>query len=265
MEMILRQTVERYVLRSAARLLFTSLDYSQASYIRPLLKGLEDRIGELPNGVDTLKFTPVKAPSSLAEACHLSSGDRVALLVAGLDKPHYFKGVDIFLKALAKLPAGIKGIIVGDGDLRPVYMEVSKKLGLSERLTFAGRVSDDELPDYYRLASVTVLPSITMGEAFGLVLIESLACGTPVVASNLPGVRTVVSDGQDGFLVQPGDVDDLTEKIHRLLGNVRLNEEMGQRGRIKVEEKYSWPIVVDRLESIYKSLGVRQDGRIVKI
>jgi glycosyltransferase involved in cell wall biosynthesis len=254
MEMILRQTLERYVLRSAAQLLFTSRDYAQASYIRPLLNGREDRIGELPNGVDTLKFTPGNAPSNLAEACHLSPGDRLVLLVAGLDKAHYFKGVDIFLRALAKLPAGIKGVIVGDGELRSAYMDMAQKLGLSERLTFAGRVSDQELPDYYRLADVTVLPSITMGEAFGMVLIESMACGTPVIASNLPGVRTVVSDGQDGFLVQPMDVDGLVEKLRSLLEDSNVGKEMGQRGRIKVEENYSWLKVTDRLEHHYESL-----------
>jgi glycosyltransferase involved in cell wall biosynthesis len=253
-EKVLRWTMGSYALRSADRILFTSLDYGRASSILPLLKGFEDRIGELPNGVDTLRFTPGKAPATLSARCRLASGDRVALLVAALDRAHYFKGVQVFLNALSKLPAEIKGVIIGDGDLRPVYEAAAHSLGLAERVTFTGRVSNEELPDYYRLADVTVLPSLTMGEAFGLVLVESMACGTPVVASNLPGVRTVVADGQDGFLIQPGNINDLAEKLNHLLKDAEMQAEMGRRGRKKVEELYAWPKVTDQLEGIYRSI-----------
>jgi glycosyltransferase involved in cell wall biosynthesis len=84
--------------------LFTSLDYGQASNILPLLHGREDRMGELPNGVDVGKFFPAKAPAALYERCQVAPGDYAVLLVAGLDRVHYFKGVEVFLKALAKLP-----------------------------------------------------------------------------------------------------------------------------------------------------------------
>jgi len=254
MERLLRQTAGRFTLRSAERVLFTSRDYGQASYIRPLLRGREDRIGELPNGVDTVVFSPGEPHRRLYRVCGLAPGDRVVLLVAGLDRAHFFKGVDIFLKALSQLPGEIKGVIAGDGDLRPAYEATANSLGLAGRVFFAGRIPDGDLPDYYRLADVTVLPSVTMGEAFGLVLLESMACGTPVIASNLPGVRTVVADGQDGFLAPPGDADSLVICIQRLLDDTLLQLEFGRRGRAKMEEKYAWPVVVDQLEQVYASI-----------
>ena len=177
------------------------------------------------------------------------------MLVAGLDVPHYFKGVELFIQAVLELPAIVKGLIVGDGNLRSTYEQQVHKLDGENRILFAGRVSDAELPDYYRLADVTVLPSLTMGEAFGLVLVKSMACGTPVIASNLPGVRTVVDDGRDGYLVQPGDRADLQTGLNRILSlPSAARQAMGAAGRRKVEQHYTWAKAGERLETIYRQL-----------
>jgi len=173
------------------------------------------------------------------------------LLVANLDRAHYFKGVEVLLNALAQLPRRVKGIIVGEGDMRSQYESKARKLKIESRVVFAGRVPDTTLREFYQLADVTILPSTTRGEAFGLVLLESLACGTPVIASNLPGVKTVVADGKDGYLVKPGDVDDLTEKISFLLENRERIWEMGMWGRAKIVERYSWGKIIRKLETIY--------------
>jgi len=81
-----------------------------------------------------------------------------------------------------------------------------------------------------------------------------MACGKPVIASNLPGVRSVVSDGEDGLLVRPGDVEDLAEKIQMLLDDPQRRREMGERGRDKVEEKYAWPKIIPRLVRVYEEV-----------
>lgn len=254
-ERMLRPTLSRATLRTARRVLFTTLDYSQASYARKLLKGREGCIGELSNGVDTQVFTPGPAPQALRQKYHIDAGDQVALLVAGLDTPHYFKGVEIFIAALGQLPAHIKAVIVGEGDLRPAYQHKAHEHGLDERVHFAGRVPDTDLPDYYRLADVTVLPSLTMGEAFGLVLVESMACSTPVLASNLPGVRAVVTDGVDGYLVAPGEVDDLAARLDQILKlPATARVAMGAAGRVKVEQRYTWKLAGERLEQIYQKI-----------
>jgi glycosyltransferase involved in cell wall biosynthesis len=253
-ELFMRFTVDRWALRKARRVLFTSQDYGEASYARALLKGREDRIGALPNGVDVAVFTPGDPPTALLEEYRIRPGDLVALLVAGLDRAHYFKGVPVFLEVLARLSGSVKGVIVGEGDLRESYQRKAQDLGLAERVHFPGRVADGDLPEHYRLADVTVLPSVTMGEAFGLVLVESLACGRPVIASDLPGVRTVVDQDVDGYLVQPGSVDELAERLGHILALPQAERQaMGAAGRRKVERKYAWERIGDQLETIYQA------------
>jgi len=250
----LRYTAGRAVLRSAARVLFTSEDYGNASHIRPLLRGNEKRLGALPNGVDTSLFCPAMNAHELGAHRSASSGKHTVLLVAALDRAHYFKGVDVLLDALARLPAGFRGVIVGDGDLRQTYEARALELGIGERVAFAGRVSDTQLVRHYQNADVTVLPSITMGEAFGLVLVESLACGTPVVASDLPGVRTVVDHGRDGLLVPVRDDVALAGALQKICAGPALGRTMGERGRVKVERNYSWQAIGRNLEQIYRDV-----------
>ena len=253
-EQLLRHSVGRFTLQTADRVLFTSEDYGQASYVRPMLEGREHTIGELPNGVDTTRFFPCSPSLDFSARYGLASDDQVMLLVAGLDQAHYFKGVNLFLEALTMLPSTVKGVIVGDGDLRASYEATANTLGLSKRVFFAGRVSETELPEYYRLADATVLPSITMGEAFGLVLLESLASCTPVIASNIPGVRTVVDDGQDGFLVPPKNPQALADAMKGLLADEHKRRKMGQQGRLKVEARYDWRQIGRQLVHTYKML-----------
>jgi glycosyltransferase involved in cell wall biosynthesis len=185
------------------------------------------------------------------------------LFVGALDRAHYFKGMPILLAALARLQQDphVRLLVVGDGDLRPAYQRQAQTLGVGDRVVFCGRVSDRELPAHYRLADLLVLPSTTMGEAFGLVLLEAMASGKPVIASNLPGVRSVVSDGVDGLLFKPGDVRDLAERIDTLLADPQRRQRMGERGRVKVEEKYAWPRVIPRLVKTYGEVLARGHDR----
>jgi glycosyltransferase involved in cell wall biosynthesis len=261
-ERALRYSVDRWTLRSAHRVLFTSLDYGRSSYVAPMLRDRQHSVGELPNGVDTTIFTALPSPADLRHGLELTDSARVVLLVARLDRAHYFKGVDVLLEALTQLPSDAICVIVGDGDLRARYVSTARRMGLASRVRFVGRVADEDLPLYYRLADVTVLPSTTMGEAFGLVLLESMASGTTVVASDLPGVRTVVVSGDDGLLVIPGDANDLARALGRLLHDDELRQRMALRGRQKVEQHYDWARIGLCLETIYlRLLNASASGR----
>jgi len=244
------------ILARAEKVLATSWDYAQASRLREWMRTKPQAVEELPNGVDAQRFHPDVADGGLRARYGLTGTDRIVLFVGALDRAHYFKGVSILLQALACLPdKGIRLLVVGDGDLRQTYQQQAAGLGLAGRVTFCGRVPDEELPAYYACCDVLVLPSTTMGEAFGLVLLEAMACGKPVIASNLPGVRSVVSDGKDGLLIRPGDANDLAEKIQMLLAEgPQRRREMGERGRSKVEEKYDWPKIIPRLVRIYEEV-----------
>lgn len=253
-ERIMRQTVVRMTLLRAKRVLFSSLDYAAASHIRPLLNNDPDRIGELANGVDITTFTPGEVRESLKARYRAQGDEQIVLLVAGLDRAHYFKGVGILLQAVAALPATVHLIIVGDGDLRASYETQAAALDLSARVHFTGRIPDSDLPEYYRLADVTVLPSVTRGEAFGLVLVESLACATPVIATDLPGVRTVVDQERTGLLVPPGKVQALAWALGYILTNNDIREQWGQEGYRQVQQRYTWGEIGDQLEIIYKNV-----------
>jgi glycosyltransferase involved in cell wall biosynthesis len=165
-----------------------------------------------------------------------------------MDHAHFFKGVPVLLSALP-LCSDFSAVLAGDGVLKGEYERQARSL--DSRARFVGAVSRAELIRLYQRAAVTVLPSTTAGEAFGLVLLESLACGTPVVASDLPGVRTVVDHERDGLLVPPGDPMALAAALSRLGGDPDWRQAMGAAGRRKVEARYRWERIGERLEQIY--------------
>ena len=240
---ILERTFGIRALKSARRVLYSSEDYAQQSKFYGELDNA--KIGIIPNGVDTQTFIP-KA----------SLGDKPfkALLVANLDKAHYFKGVPNFIRAIAETK-GIQALIIGDGSLKESYIKMVETYRLGDRLTILGRVNNDQLVQYYQMSDVTILPSITTGEAFGLVLLESLACATPVIASNLPGVRTVVESNKDGFLVRPNDIADLKDKIQMMIQlSPQKRIEMGQMGREKVKLNYTWVQIGHELNKVYQKV-----------
>lgn len=259
-EMLHYGLVGKRILVHAAKVLATSWDYARASRLRELLQAKPAIIDELPNGVDTERFHPAINVEGLRKHYGLGIDERVVLFVGALDRAHFFKGIAVLLQAMAHVrDKRVRLLIVGDGNLRPAYQRHASLLGLDECVIFCGQVSDIELPAHYALCDLLVLPSITMGEAFGLVLLEAMACEKPVIASNLPGVRSVVHEGVDGLLAKPGDVHDLAEKMRMLLDDPSKRQEMGKRGRAKVEKQYAWPVIIPRLVRVYKQVLTKNE------
>jgi glycosyltransferase involved in cell wall biosynthesis len=227
---------------SASIITAASLDYIRNSVISPYFQVNREKFEEIPFGVEAEKFSPVQPGICRGKV----------LFVGALDKAHDFKGLEILMAAMGGLERSIRLIIVGDGDLRGYYERMALNYGLRERIDFAGRVADNALPDYYRQAAVTVLPSLNSHEAFGLVLLESMACGTPVIASDLPGVRRVFLPGREGLLVKAGDSEGLRSKINDLLADNKRRENMGRAGRLLVLEKYDWRQVGEKINKLYQ-------------
>ena len=175
------------LIKRSDAVIVTSNDYAAHSKIKRLFHTIPNKFHEISPEVNVQHFYPREALT-----------DRVPtiLFVGGLDRAHYFKGVEFLLTSFAMMLTSAKElqarlVIVGSGDLMQKYQAHAKKLHIEDHVVFAGNVSYDELPAQYSHADVTILPSIDSSEAFGIVLIESLACGTPVLASRLPGVRSV--------------------------------------------------------------------------
>ncbi len=243
-----------FLVRRSRRILVSSLDYARASALWRLAgeKGRE-KIEEHPLGVDIDRFHPGETQSS-------EERTRAVLFVGSLDRAHYFKGLEGLLRALA----GVEDLpwrldVVGAGELLDRYREAARELGIGERVRFLGKVSDRELPRLYREACLHCMPSTGRSEAFGLVALEAAASGIPTVASDLPGVRTVVERGITGLLVPPGDVSALRNALAELLSDPERAARMGRAARRRAERFFSWEKCVDELERLYKEIARRPE------
>lgn len=210
------------IMARAGKIFVTTFDYVASGYLADLLKKETNKFVEVPLTVNKEKFKKREKDPRLLARLNISPENKIILFVGGLDSAHYFKGVDVLLYAFKKFIStqnyklkaiSYKLIIVGSGNLRSSYETLVKELGISDFLIFAGSVSEEDLPKYYNLADLFVFPSIDRSEAFGLALLEALTSGVPVIASNLPGVRTLIKEGTTGYLVCPGDHHALAQKI----------------------------------------------------
>lgn len=244
------------IIDRADKVLVTSWDYAKSSALRDWIEAEPEKFVELPIGVNHLLFKPRFRDKDLTERYDLYD-KQVVLFVGALDRPHYFKGVNILIQAIFKINDSddFRVLIVGGGDMLDSYKSLADNLGLSKKIIFVGRVDDQELLKYYSLADMLVLPSIDRSEAFGIVALEAMACGIPVIASDLAGVRSVVGKKETGLLVKPGSVQNLTDMIHTLLKNSKLARTYGQAGRQKVLDNYTWETVGKKLNEIINNLS----------
>ncbi|MCK5559919.1 MAG: glycosyltransferase family 4 protein, partial [Thermoplasmata archaeon] len=176
-------------------------------------------------------------------------GSKVVLYLGRLK---FHKGLEYLIESAKLTDPDIKYLIVGEGDFEPHLKEIVERFGVKDRIIFAGRVPNSEIPKYYCASDVFILPSITRLEAFGLVVIEAMACGKPVIISNIPGVSENITDGEEGLIVEPTNPKDIAKKINYLMKNEKIRLKMGAKGRKKVEQNYSLARVVDQLEKVYQ-------------
>jgi len=220
------------------------------------------KIKVVPPGVDGGWFRP-RRTAALRRRLGLE-GQRVVLFAGRLER---LKGVETLLKAFALLPGLRRSggtpaclLIVGgdsaNGALesrahageRRRLMQRARELGVAGAVRFLGPVGHDALPEYYSLADVCVVPSFT--ESFGLVALESQACGTPVVASRVGGLAVLVKDGVTGFTVPDHSARAFAERIARLIDHPALRRELGRRGRL-LAQSYTWERTGERLAALY--------------
>jgi glycosyltransferase involved in cell wall biosynthesis len=137
------------------------------------------------------------------------------------------------------------------------YNAYAEELGLSDKVVILTTVEDDELKVIYNLSTVNVLPSEdTSSEVFGLVSVEAMATKTPVITSNIVGVRTVTEDGKTGFLIESGNVDELADALEKILVNPELAKTMGEVAYERVNKLFTWEQTVGRLKDVIEELCV---------
>lgn len=241
------------IINVSDKIIVSSFDYIESSNVAHYYFNHRQKFVEIPFGVDA-QYSPHQKNPSLLKKYHLEPDDKVIGFVGGLDPAHYFKGINYLITAISRIAnPKVKALIVGKGSLMSKYQAQAKSLGVSDRVIFAGYVSNELLPEHYNLFDIFILPSVDKSEAFGLVLLEAMACGKPLIASNLHGVRSVVLPGQNGLLVEPKNPKDIVDKINYLLQNEKITEGFKLNGLQMANEKYRWPKIVDRLYEVYKS------------
>lgn len=202
------------------------------------------KIVVIPNGVDLKRFS--------GEADRLAlSGEPAILYVGDISRR---KGVDVLIKAAAKLQSALPNMklhLVGSGRYLSDFQRLALEEGIGKRVFFHGWVPDSIIPRYFKSADMCVFPS--RYEPFGIVVLEAMASGVPIVASNAGGIREIICHGENGFLFEIDDSAALSNTILALYKDADLRKRMSD-ATLKSAVKYSWENIAERYASLYKRL-----------
>jgi D-inositol-3-phosphate glycosyltransferase len=247
----LRIRVEGEIAQQASLLIASTAD--EAQELIDEYHADPERVAVVPAGVDLAMFQPIDRADARRQIGYGSG--RLLLFVGRLER---LKGVEIAIRALAllrdRLHDDVRLLILGEDSQEGEESEkerlkaIATELHVRDRVDFVGSVAHHELPYFYAAADVCVMPSYS--ESFGLVALEAQACGCPVVASGVSGLRSVVRDEVSGYLIDDHDPAMYAERIGRLLADRELAQQMGRRGRL-LAQRFSWARTADRLEALF--------------
>jgi glycosyltransferase involved in cell wall biosynthesis len=240
------------LLRRASAIIATSPNYVDSS---PILSRNRERCRVIPFGIDADALRPRDA--ELAGKIRQRYGARIILAVGRMV---YYKGFEYLIRAMASVRGHL--LLVGEGRLQAKLERVAFDAGARDRITFLGRVSQEEVLGYYNAADVFVMPSIARSEAFGIAQLEAMACGKPVINTRLrSGVPFVSPDGVTGTTVEPANSSELAAAINRLLDDPGLRDRYGAAAARRAREEFSIPTMVDRTLELYRE--VIANGRVL--
>jgi glycosyltransferase involved in cell wall biosynthesis len=237
--------IQQSVLRLASAIVVTSENYLRTSLP---LANYRSKCRVIPHGIRLERFESTRDPRISEIRRHY--GPRI-VLAAG--RMVYYKGFEYLIRAM-RLISG-KLILIGDGPLRTALEKQAANLGVSNRVAFVGRLPDEAMAAYYRAADAFVLPSTARSEAFGIVQIEAMASGTPVVNTRLDsGVPAVSVHGLTGLTVPPANSDLLAEAINRLLDDTALRNLYGHNAQQRAHSQFSASAMSDSVLSLYRQV-----------
>ena len=249
---------EKQVLRRADRVVVATL--AELTQLRFLYKANDRKLVVIPPGVDVCHFYPIPADEAKMYV-GLKPEDRMVLFVGRIEP---LKGVDTLIQAMSCLqwkeerPVHL-AIIGGDPAASPEEMsaemarlqKLCDDLAVGQTVVFLGKRDQDKLPYYYSAAELVVMPSHY--ESFGMVALEAMACGTPVIASEVGGLAYLVRNGETGFTIPDQEPETLCEKISWLLNDHHLHETMSRRA-VEYAQDYAWEKIAKQIVDVYKSL-----------
>jgi len=218
-----------------------------------------NKINVIENGANTELFQPINNCNALKKRLHINNDESILIFVGNLAP---WQGVEYLVCAtplIIKENRKIKILIVGDGILKKKLVFLSKELNLEPYIIFTGTVPHEKVPQYINISDLCVAPFLRIrNESMGLSplkIYEYLACGKPVVASNIKGVGNLLKDSNSGIAVIPEDSAKLANSIIKLLKDKKLREKMGDNGRKFVLENYSWEISAKKTLKVFRKIN----------
>jgi len=206
------------------------------------------RFHVVPYGFDLSRFHQRPAAADVIRNRHAGR-----FLVFALGRHVYYKGFEYLIRALRDVP-GAAVLLGGRGPLTESLMQLAKSLGVQERVEFTGRIPEPDLPAYYHACDVFCLPSVEQAEAFGIVQLEAMACGKPVVCCELEnGVTWVNQNGVTGLVVPPADPAALAAALTRLQADADLRRRLGEQGRQRTRSVFTLEAMARGTLSVYRS------------
>lgn len=229
-------------LKRAAAILVTSQAYLESS---PVLPAYRARCRVIPYGIPIERFD--RHDDARVGEARRRFGPRIVLAVGRLV---YYKGYDVLVEAMRHLDASL--VLVGDGPLGPALRQQANAAGVADRIHFLGELQNEEVAPLFAAADVFALPSVARSEAFGIVQLEAMACGTPVVNTSLAsGVPWVSRHEETGLTVPPGDPRALAAALGRLLDDEELRRRCGAAARARVRSEFTVEAMGDRVAAVY--------------
>jgi D-inositol-3-phosphate glycosyltransferase len=250
---------EHKILKDADRIIAATP--AELAQLQWLYHADTNRVAVIPPGVDLSHFYPI--PTDEAKAyIGIPAEDRMVLFVGRIEP---LKGLDVLIEAMGRFCQHSQVeqkqldlvIIGGEPEVSPQVMtaemsrlqDMREKYGIKDMVTFLGKRAQDTLPYYYSAAETVVVPSHY--ESFGMVALEAMACGTPVVASQVGGLAFLVQDGVTGYSVPVGDPEALCCRLMSLLSDAELRTKMGHQAA-QFARRYAWELIADQIMGVYK-------------
>jgi rhamnosyl/mannosyltransferase len=250
----------RRVIARADVIIPTSEVYARTS---PWLRNHLDKCRPAPLGVNVRRFQAAGDASRAAQLRSTWNRQPANLTLLSVGRLRYYKGLDRLIRVTPRL-RDIDVVIVGVGPMEPEWKALAQQLGVAGRVTFAGEVSDADLPACYRAADAYIIPATSRAEAFGIAILEAMASGLPVISTDVGTATSWINeDGVTGFVTPPDDDDALVAAIEKLR-DAAVRRRMGQAARARVEAEFTIERMVERIESVYSETlnsPQRREGR----
>lgn len=219
----------------------------------PYLKKYLNKISVIPNGVNGNDYNIKDSINECRLKIGLPINKKIILFLGSLS---VYKGPEVLLNSMPQViknNINVKLVFAGDGAERTNLIELCEHLNIQNSVQFVGYVDDVLKPLYYKASDVFVLPSTMSTECFPLAILEAMATGKPIVASDIGGIPDALEDGYNGILVHPKNIEQLSSSILNILNNDQLRDDMGKNG-LNLSKKYDWKIIADETEKIYNNL-----------